>query len=152
MPLLEPGTPAPDFAVTGHTGETVKLSDFAGNYVLLWFYPEADTPGCTTEGKGFRDRTTDLRALETVVLGASFDDVEVNRAFADKHDFPFVLLCDTTRALALKYGAADSDDAGAPRRISYLIDPEGIIVRVYDEVSPTRHPGQVLEHLAELRA
>jgi peroxiredoxin Q/BCP len=150
MPLLTQGQPAPDFAVTDHTGETVKLSDLAGKYVLLWFFPEADTPGCTTEGIGFRDRLGDLRDLGAVILGASFDSIEANKAFADKNDFPFVLLCDTSRDLGVKYGAADDRDAANARRISYLIAPDGTIARVYDQVGPTNHPRQVLEDLVEL--
>lgn len=152
MPLLAPGTSAPDFAITGHTGETVKLADYRGAYLLLFFYPRASTPGCTLEAQGFRDRLTELRTHGAAVLGASFDHAEDNRAFAAAHDLPFVLLCDTARDLALRYGAADDREAAAPRRISYLIAPDGTIARVFTEVSPADHAGEVLSHLAELAA
>ena len=88
--------------------------------------------------------------LDTVVLGASFDSVEDNKAFAEKFDFPFLLLCDTQRDLGVKYGAATDKHTKTAKRISYLIDPAGKIAKVYAEVSPTTHPAQVLAHLAEL--
>jgi peroxiredoxin Q/BCP len=84
------------------------------------------------------------------VLGASFDTEEENRAFAEKFGFPFVLLCDTSRALGLAYGAADAADAGYARRISFLIDPSGTIVRAYEKVNPQTHVAQVLEDLSAL--
>ncbi len=85
-------------------------------------------------------------------MGASFDGVEANRAFAEKFSFPFLLLSDTDRSLGVAYGAADNPDAGYAKRISYLIDPEGNIARAYDQVSPKKHPGQILEDLAALKA
>lgn len=148
MPELNVGDAAPDFAVTAHTGETVKLADYRGKHVVLWFYPKADTPGCTVEGKGFRDRFADLGELDAVVLGVSFDPVEELTAFAEKFEFPYLLLSDTERTIGLAYGAADSKEAQHARRISYLIAPDGTIARAYGEVSPERHPAQVLEDLA----
>lgn len=85
-----------------------------------------------------------------MILGASFDTVAENKAFAEKFSFPFLLLSDPERELGLAYGAADTPDAGYARRISYLIDPVGKVARVYDPVNPTSHPGQVLEDLAAL--
>ena len=85
-----------------------------------------------------------------MVLGVSFDTVDENRAFAEKFSFPFDLLCDTSRAIGLAYGAADAADAGYARRISFLIDPAGQIVRAYEKVNPQTHVAQVLEDLAAL--
>ena len=148
MPLLKTGDTAPDFQVQAHTGEAVSLVDFRGRYVLLWFYPKADTPGCTIEGCGLRDRATEFQDARATILGVSFDTVEENRAFAEKFDFPYPLLCDTERAIGVAYGAAESADASHAKRISYLIDPEGVIAEVYGDVKPADHPGQVLEALA----
>lgn len=88
--------------------------------------------------------------MNTVVLGVSFDTCEENRAFAEKFSFPFKLLCDTSRAVGLAYGACESADAGYARRISFLIDPTGTIVRAYEKVNPQTHVAQVLEDLAAL--
>jgi thioredoxin-dependent peroxiredoxin len=150
MGLLKAGDAAPDFSLRAHDGTAVRLSDLRGQYVLLWFYPKADTPGCTIEGKGFRDRITDIESMKTVVLGISFDTVDENHAFADKCGFPFKLLCDTSRAVGLAFGAADAADAGYARRISFLIDPAGQIVRAYEKVNPQTHVAQVLEDLSAL--
>ena len=105
-PGLSVGDRAPDFTATAHDGRQVALKDFRGKKVLLYFYPRADTPGCTTEGIGFRDRIGDFGELGTVILGASFDTPERNAAFAKKFSFPFLLLSDTDKSLAIKYGAA----------------------------------------------
>ncbi len=85
-----------------------------------------------------------------MVLGASFDSPEENRAFKEKFDFGYDLLCDTERTMGIAYGAADDSAASHPRRISYLIDPQGVIVKVYDPVTPADHPAEVLADLAAL--
>ena len=102
------------------------------------------------EGKGFRDRSHDFQEKNAVVLGASFDSPEENRAFKEKFDFGYDLLCDTDRKTGLAYGAADDVAASHPKRISYLIDPEGMIVKVYDPVKPADHPAEVLADLETL--
>lgn len=84
------------------------------------------------------------------VFGASFDTQDENKAFADKFDFPFKLLCDTDRSVGMAYGACDAADAGYANRIAYLIGPDGTVVKAYHQVAPAKHPGQVLEDLAEL--
>jgi thioredoxin-dependent peroxiredoxin len=148
MPLLNAGDPAPDFKVKAHTGETISLADQRGSYVLLWFYPKADTPGCTIEGCGLRDRASEFADARATIFGVSFDTVEENKAFAEKFNFPYALLCDTERELGVAYGAAEGPDARSAKRISYLIDPEGVIAEVYGDVKPDRHPAEVLEALA----
>ncbi len=151
MALLEPGDRAPDFAVVAHDGRTVRLRDLAGRHVLLWFYPEADTPGCTIEGRGLRDRAAQFAAADTAILGVSFDAVEKNRAFAAKLGFEFPLLCDTERVLGRAYDAIDPDDPDWPRRISYLIGPDQTIVRTYPEVDVNQHADDVLADLGAVR-
>lgn len=143
--MLPVGSLAPDFDVPAHDGSRVRLSEFSGKYVLLWFYPEADTPGCTIEGNTFRERAADFEARNTVLLGASFDDAPKNCAFADKFGFPYKLLSfDKTDDI---YDANDPTDPGWPRRISYLIGPDRRIVKTYDKVDPATHPAQVLADL-----
>ena len=102
------------------------------------------------EGKGFRDRIQDFSSRNAVIVGVSCDSPADNRAFRDKFDFPFDLLCDEDRAVSMRYGAAESADQGHPKRISYLIDPEGRIARVYGKVVPAEHPDEVLAALDEL--
>ncbi len=143
--MLNPGQPAPDFTLTTHEGKTVSLKEFRGRKVLLWFYPKADTPGCTIEGKGLRDRAPDFARSNIVILGASFDTQSDNAAFAQKFGFPFPLLCDTDRSLGMAYGACDDVKAGYAKRISYLIDEQGNILKAYLKVQPADHPQEVLQ-------
>ena len=124
--LLKVGSAAPDFSVSDHTGRTVTLADFAGKRVLLYFYPKADTPGCTIETQGFCESAGKLPE-DQVVFGVSFDTVEENKAFAEKYDVSFPLLCDTTREMGMAYGACSRADAEYPERITYVIDAAGQI-------------------------
>jgi thioredoxin-dependent peroxiredoxin len=147
MPMLEPGTPAPPFEVPDHTGKTVRLSDYRGSSVVLWFYPKADTPGCTAEGCGFRDHFKAYGEKGVRILGISFDTIPDNAAFARKFSFDFPLLCDTDRAVGLAYGAADDKEALYPKRVSYLIDPSGSIKKTYPKVNAASHPEEILRDL-----
>jgi peroxiredoxin Q/BCP len=142
--LLAPGTPAPEFSVLSHDGRTVTLSGLRGRKVLLWFYPKADTPGCTVEGKGLCSTSDRFDARGVVILGVSFDGAAANKAFAEKFGFPYALLCDTERKLGVAYGACDSPSAGHARRISYLIDENGIIQHAFAKVDPATHAEDVL--------
>jgi len=148
MALLKVGEPAPDFNLQTHQGKCLSLSALRGKKVLIWFYPKADTPGCTIEGRGFRDQYQDFIDRDITVLGASFDSVEDNAAFAQKFGYQFPLLCDTERKLGLAYGACDNAKAGYAERISYLIDEQGKIAKVYQQVNPRDHPAQVLADLS----
>lgn len=142
--LLAPGTVAPDFSVKGHDGRTVTLSALRGRKVVLWFYPKADTPGCTVEGNGLCSRYPDFESRGVAILGVSFDDEAANRAFAEKFGFPFVLLCDTDRRIGMAYGACDKPGAGHARRISYVIDENGVVAHVLPKVDPATHTADVL--------
>ena len=102
------------------------------------------------EGKGFRDRIQEFSSRNAVVAGVSFDSLARNRAFREKHAFPFDLLCDEDRSVSISYGAAKKPSQWLARRISYLIDPDGRIARVYEKVKPARHPEEVLAALDEL--
>ncbi len=145
--MLKPGDDAPDFTVMTHEGKLLSLSSLRGNKILLWFYPQAGTPGCTAEGCSLRDNYNYYQENHIVVLGVSFDPVEDNAAFAKRFDFPFALLCDTDRQVALAYGACDNPKAAYAERISYLIDEQGRILRVYQQVDPRIHAAEVLADL-----
>jgi thioredoxin-dependent peroxiredoxin len=145
--MLKPGDSAPDFTVTTHEGKLLSLSSLRGRKVLLWFYPQAGTPGCTTEGCSIRDQYDYYRDNDIVVLGVSFDIVEDNAAFATRFAFPFILLCDTDRKVGLAYGACDSPKAAYAERISYVIDEQGKILRAYPQVDPRIHAAEVLADL-----
>jgi thioredoxin-dependent peroxiredoxin len=138
------GEAAPDFTLTTHQDKRIALAKLRGRKVILWFYPEANTPGCTSEGCGFRDQISDFEQNNIQVLGVSFNDVEENAAFAEKYKFPFPLLCDTDRSVGIAYGACADNKARYASRISVLIDEDGKIARVYDQVNPRDHPAQVL--------
>ena len=142
--MLNVGDKAPDFTVKAHTGEDVSLSDYAGRRVVLWFYPKADTPGCTAEGIGFRDRLQQYADKNAEIFGVSFDTVEENHAFAEKFNFPFRLLCDTDRRIGLAYGACDDPTAQYAKRITYVIDPDGRIEQAIADVNAREHPEQLL--------
>jgi thioredoxin-dependent peroxiredoxin len=145
--MLSVGQKAPDFKVQDHTGRTVTLGQFAGQTVVLWFYPKADTPGCTAEGCGFRDRQTQFAQKNAVILGVSFDTVEENKAFARKFGFEFPLLCDTSRAIGLSYGAASTKEDAHAKRIAYVIDPQGKIAKVFPKVEAASFPETVAAEL-----
>jgi thioredoxin-dependent peroxiredoxin len=145
--MLKAGEKAPEFVAETDMGKKVKLSDFAGKKVILWFYPKADTPGCTVEGCGFRDRASQLEERNTVVLGVSFDSVDDNRKFADKFSFPFPLLCDTERSIGLAYGACQSREDTYAARIGYIIDEHGKIQNAYPKVDAKSFPETVLGDL-----
>lgn len=146
---IDLGQPAPDFEAMAHDGTTVRLHDLRGHWVLLWFYPEADTPGCTIEACGLRDLGREIGALGCRIFGVSFDDIGKNAAFAAKHSLPFQLLCDTEQELGQAYDAIETEgaDSGWPRRVSFLIDPVGNVARVYDPVNPKLHAAMVLRDL-----
>jgi thioredoxin-dependent peroxiredoxin len=142
--MLKAGDAAPDFTLTTHEGKPLTLSSLRGRKVLLWFYPMADTPGCTAEGRGFRDQQNYFDENNIQVLGISFDSVEDNAAFAAKNQFKFPLLCDVDHKVGLAFGAASDLKARAPSRISFLIDERGVVAHAYDHVDPRNHAGQVL--------
>jgi peroxiredoxin Q/BCP len=138
------GEPAPDFTLMATNGAPVTLKSLRGAKVLLWFYVEASTSGCTLEGRGFRDHQSYFDENNIRVVGISFDTPEDNAAFAEKNQFGFPLLSDTGHAVALAYGACSGTNARYPDRVSFLIDEQGMIERVYDQVDPRDHPARVL--------
>lgn len=147
---LAVGDLAPDFSLKDHTGTPRSLAEFVGRRLVLFFYPKADTPGCTVESCGFRDRAADFEKAGIALAGASFDTVEDNAAFARKHRLPFPLLCDTEKTLAVAYGAAEASSP-VPQRHTIVIGVDGRIEKIYRSVSPKDHPDAVLRDLAAVK-
>jgi peroxiredoxin Q/BCP len=147
--MLEVGDTAPEFTQLTHQGKSVSLADLRGRKVLLWFFPEAGSPGCTTEAKSLQEHRPYFDENNVVLVGASFDTVEESAAFAQKLGLDFPLLCDTSRIVALAYGACDDPKARYPERISVLIDEQGRVMRIYDRVDPRDHAARVLADLID---
>ena len=148
--MLRIGDPAPDFALPNHERAIVRLVDLAGSWVLLYWYPKADTPGCTAQAEGLRDQIQAFDELNCIVLGASFDDCEALSAFRDRYRLPFSLLSDESRSVALAFGAADSAGASHAQRIAHLIDPHGVVAAEFRVDAPGFFADLVLDHLDEL--
>jgi thioredoxin-dependent peroxiredoxin len=144
---LNPGDAAPDFTVSDHTGKRVSLADLRGKPTVLWFFPEADTPGCTIEGCSFRDLNADFKKKGAAIYGVSFDPPAKNQAFVEKYHFNFPLLSDTERQMGLAYGACDSATDSSARRIGVVIDAEGKIKEWLPKVSAKSYPTEVLARL-----
>ncbi|MGO9057837.1 MAG: peroxiredoxin [Candidatus Binataceae bacterium] len=146
---LDIGNRAPaEIALRNQHGEELRLEDFRGRHQVLFFYPADDTPGCTVEGKGFRDLYEQFGALDCVVIGVSVDSVESHRAFADKHGLPFHLLSDPEGLLAAEFGVMGDRVA---QRSTFVLDPDLRIRRRIDEVKPRGHAQQVLEFVRALQ-
>jgi thioredoxin-dependent peroxiredoxin len=154
--MLETGDRAPSFALPDQDGKEVKLSDLKGETVVLYFYPRADTPGCTTQACGVRDRSADYRAAGARVIGVSPDTVDSVKKFADKFDLDFTLLADADHAVAEKYGTwVEKSMYGKKymgvQRATFIIGPNGKVARAFPKVSPKTHDDTVLKALAELQ-
>tara|TARA_B100000953_G_scaffold139411_1_gene115397 strand:- start:215 stop:652 length:438 start_codon:yes stop_codon:yes gene_type:complete len=145
--MLEKGTKAPDFSVRDHNGNIVRISDLKGKKIVLWFYPKADTPGCTIEGKGFRDDYETFVRKNTVILGVSLDNEDENKAFAEKFNFPYPLLCDVNREISLAYEAVKGKEDEYASRITYVVDEEGNIKEAISEVDTKTHSGDLCSRL-----
>jgi peroxiredoxin Q/BCP len=155
--LIEVGSKAPDFTLPDQNGDEVKLSALRGSPVVLYFYPRANTPGCTTQACGVRDHRDDYEKAGARVLGVSPDTIEDIAKFADKRSLNFTLLADVDHAVADKYGTwAEKSMYGKKywgvQRSTYVIDPDGKVAAVLPKVQPKKHDELVLKALAELGA
>jgi thioredoxin-dependent peroxiredoxin len=155
--VLEAGSQAPDFTLPDQDGKDLTLSDLRGETVVLYFYPRADTPGCTTQACGIRDHRSDYASTGARVIGVSPDDVDAVAKFAAKFDLDFTLLADADHEVAEAYGTwGEKSMYGKTywgvQRATLIIGPDGKIVRVFPKVSPKTHDDVVLEALAELQA
>ncbi len=142
--MLKIGDEAPGFEATDQFGQIHLLSGYRGGWVVLYFYPKDETPGCTVEASAFRDVYRELRR-KAAVLGVSADSLESHEKFAERHLIPYPLLSDPERHIIGAYGAEESMLGS---RITFLIDPEGKIAEIYDNVVPEWHAEEILRDLA----
>ena len=146
------GGAAPAFALKDQANKLHALADYRGRWVVLYFYPKDDTPGCTTEACNFRDDLGALRALTVQVLGVSLDDVQSHARFAEKFRLTFPLLADTDGVVARAYGALWSlGPIKFAKRHSFIIDPEGRIAKIYRDVKPETHSRELQQDLVKLQ-
>jgi thioredoxin-dependent peroxiredoxin len=155
--MIEQGQPAPDFALPDQDGETVRLSDLRGQRVVVYFYPKADTPGCTTQACGVRDHAGDYDAAGAIVLGISPDPVGNVKKFHDKQALNFRLLADEDHAVAEQYGVwVEKSMYGRKywgnERTTFVIDEQGDVAEVLRKVQPKQHDALVLKALTDLAA
>ena len=153
--MLKEGDAAPDFTLRDRSGEEVTLSELRGETVVVYFYPRADTPGCTTQACGIRDRGADYAAAGARVIGISPDEVGAIDKFAAKHELEFTLLADPDHAVAEAYGAwGDKSMYGKKYmgvlRSTYIVGADGRVARIFPKVQPKKHDGLVLKALGEI--
>ena len=140
------GTAAPNFTGQTTSGKTVHLADFHGKKLVLYFYPKDDTPGCTVEACGLRDEYQKIREQGAEVLGVSVDSTASHQKFTEKFHLPFPLLADTDKSVSKAYGVLN-DKATASRRVTFLIDEHGKILKTFQTVKPADHPQEILDAL-----
>ncbi|MEM6561223.1 MAG: thioredoxin-dependent thiol peroxidase [Planctomycetota bacterium] len=156
MPIPETGKKAPDFELPASTGESLKLSKLAkAGPVVLYFYPKADTPGCTTQACGIRDQHADFEKLDATVIGVSPDPINKVNKFAEKRELNFPLLADEDHAVCEKYGVWVEKSMYGKKymgtaRTTFVIAKGGKIAAVFEKVKPKEHADQVLAALADL--
>jgi peroxiredoxin Q/BCP len=153
--MLQAGDQAPDFELPDQNGDLVSLSDLRGQTVVLYFYPRADTPGCTTQACGIRDRRAEYDEAGARVIGISPDEVGDLEKFAGKYGLDFTLLADADHAVAEAYGVWGEKSMYGKKymgvtRSTFIVDPEGKMARVFPKVSPKKHDNLVLKALGEL--
>ncbi len=149
---LAVGSLAPKFTLIDQEAKTHSLADHSGRWVILYFYPKDDTPGCTTEACNFRDDLPALRALNVQILGISLDDTKSHAQFAEKYKLPFPLLADTEGKVAHAYGSLWSiGPLRIAKRYTFVIDPEGRIAKIYRDVKPASHSRELQRDIKELQ-
>lgn len=153
--MIAEGSSAPAFTSTDQNGMKRSLADYAGSWLILYFYPKDDTPGCTTEACSFRDNLSTLGDHGIQVIGVSTDNEESHRSFTDKYALNFPLLPDTDKKIVRAYGASREKSlygklVQGTHRMSFLIDPQGKIARVYEKVTPDQHVEEVLHDVQKI--
>ena len=154
MTTIKEGAAAHEFTLPDQDGKTHSLADYKGKWVLLYFYPKDDTPGCTKEACMIRDAFPDFGKLGIAVLGVSIDPPASHKKFAEKHALPFTLLADTEKKAVHAYGVWGKKkfmgrEYEGTLRTSFLIDPEGKVAKVYEDVKPETHADEVLKYFAK---
>jgi thioredoxin-dependent peroxiredoxin len=143
---------APEFTLPDQNGEEISLKQYRGKYVVLYFYPRADTPGCTIEACEFRDSYKKMQKSGAILLGISPDTSKAQNKFAEKFDLPFTLLADADKKVANAYQTVKEKNMYGKKvmgvaRMTFIIGPEGKIIHIFDKVKPEGHAEQVLEYL-----
>ncbi len=156
MPQLHIGDAAPLFSLPDQNGTVHALKDLRGSWILLYFYPKDDTPGCTTEACGIRDAWSDFSKYKAKVFGISTDPVKSHAKFAEKFHLPFPLLADSEKTMVQDYGVWGKKkfmgrEYLGTMRTSFLIDPKGKIAKIYESVKPALHAEEVLKDLKSLK-
>ena len=147
------GTKAPNFTLPSSSGSDVSLEDFIGTKVLIFFYPKDDTPGCTIEACGIRDEYENIKQKNTVVFGISADDLDSHNSFIKKFGLNFELLSDLDKEVSITYGAWGEKvlygkKSIGMKRMSFLINQEGLIAKIWKKVTPDKHASQILEAIS----
>ena len=149
---IKVGSKAPDFILSDQNSIQHQLSDYAGSWVILYFYPKDDTPGCTTQACDFRDAVKRIIASKSNVFGVSLDSVESHKRFADKNNLPFSLLSDESGEVSKAYESLNNFMSfKSAKRNTFIIDPDGKIAKIYISVKPSTHSQMVLNDLNQLQ-
>ncbi len=147
------GDPAPEFELPDQDGQLHSLEDYRDSWIVLYFYPKNETPGCTTEACEFRDNIFAFRKLNAQILGVSLDDIESHKSFAENHGLPFPLLADSDGVVAEAYGVKTKMfGMTVAKRQTFVIGPDGTLVKHYEKVRPATHSKEVLADLETLTA
>ena len=151
--MLEAGNPFPNFSLPNQDGKTVSLGDFAGEWLVVYFYPKDDTPGCTIQGKSFTATKSDFDEAGISVVGVSQDDVDSHKSFCNKFSFTIDLLADTSAELLKACGVGQSEYKGTMYwdRTSFVIDPAGVLRKVYEKVNPQGHEKVLLDDIKAMQ-
>ncbi len=154
--MLELGSLAPDFTLPNQNNKPVSLADFGGKWVVVYFYPKDDTPGCTQEACGFRDYFSEFTNQDIVVLGISKDTAKSHKRFSDKYSLPFTILADPDTTTIQAYGAWQQKSMfGKPymgiQRMTVIIDPAGKVQHIFPKVTPKDHEQAVLQSILKLQ-
>lgn len=152
--MIQPPYPAADFSLQDSQGVTHKLADYAGKWLVVYFYPKDDTPGCTTEACSLRDARDDLTSLGASVVGISRDDASSHDKFKAKYDLNFTLLSDPDHSVMEAYGAWGKKQFGVEGviRKTFIISPQSVVVKAYGRVTPLGHGDQLVDDLQKLQA
>jgi len=146
------GNPAPEFELSDQNGQLHSLEDYRDQWVVLYFYPKDETPGCTTEACEFRDNIFSFKELNAQIIGVSLDDAESHKAFAENHGLPFPLLADVDGTASTAYGVKTRMfGMEVAKRQTFIIGPDGTVAKHYEKVDPSEHSAQVLADLKSLK-
>jgi thioredoxin-dependent peroxiredoxin len=151
--MLKAGDKMPDFTLDNQDGKSKKAADYAGQWLVLYVYPKDDTPGCTIQGKSFTEQKAEFERLGVRVVGLSADDVESHKNFCTKYSFTIELLADPQARLLNALGVGQSEYKGTMYwdRTTFLVDPSGVIRKVYEKVTPQGHEEALLRDIKEIK-